>query len=159
MRGFLKLAWQRAAPHLDWALRVKWRYLFPAFLLSLYLAMVAVDRITRINLMSGVYDSESDSIDIAIFDAEFAAAELFVLTSLGLGLTHLKWVRYLGIGVLALAALESFVAACYWTIPNHWWIVAAHVPEFLMCSYFLVRACLQRRGARNNSICLQKKPI
>ena len=149
MRGFLKLAWQRAAPHLDWALRVKWSYLFPAFLLSLYLAMEAVDRITRINLMSGVYDSESDSIDIAIFGAEFAAVELFVLTSLGLGLVHLKWVRYLGIGVLALAALRSFVTACYWTTPNHWWIVAAHVPEFLMCSYFLVRAFFLRQNARH----------
>jgi hypothetical protein len=51
---FLKLAWRRAAPPLEWAMRVKSRYLFPAFLLSLYLAMAAVDRITRINLMSGV---------------------------------------------------------------------------------------------------------
>jgi len=146
---FLKLAWRRAAPPLEWALRIKWRYLFPAFLLSLYLAMDAVDRITRINLMSGVYDSESDSIDIAIFGAEFAAVELFVLTSLGLGLAHLKWVRYLGIGVLALAALRSFGAACYWTIPNHWWIVAAHVPEFLMCSYFFARAFFVWRDVRH----------
>jgi len=146
---FLKLAWRRAAPPLEWALRIKWRYLFPAFLLSLYLAMDAVDRITRINLMSGVYDSESDSIDIAIFGAEFAAVELFVLTSLGLGLAHLKWVRYLGIGVLALAALQSFVVACRWTLPNHWWIVAAHVPEFLMCSYFFARALFLRRNVRH----------
>jgi len=146
---FLKLAWQRAALPLDWALRIKWRYLLPAFVFSLYLAMEAVDRITRINLMSGVYDSESDSIDIAIFGAEFAAVELFVLTSLGLGLAHLKWVRYLGIGVLALAALRSFGAACYWTTPNHWWIVAAHVPEFLMCSYFFARAFSVRRNVRH----------
>jgi hypothetical protein len=146
---FLKLAWRRAAPPLEWALRIKWRYLFPAFLLSLYLAMEAVDRITRINLMSGVYDSESDSIDIAIFGAEFAAVELFVLTSLGLGLAHLKWVRYLGIGVLALAALRSFGAACYWTRPDHWWIVAAHVPEFLMCSYFFARAFFVWRDVRH----------
>ena len=149
MAEFLKLAWRRAAPPLEWALRIKWRYLLPAFVFSLYLAMDAVDRITRINLMSGVYPSDADSIDIAIFGAEFAAVELFVLTSLGLGLVHLKWVRYLGIGVLALAALRSFVTACYWTTPNHWWIVAAHVPEFLMCSYFLVRAFFVRRNARH----------
>jgi len=146
---FLKLAWQLAAPTIDWALRVKWRYLFPAFVLSLYLAMDAVDWITRIKLMSGVYPSDADSIDIAIFGAEFAAVELFILTSLGLGLAHLKWVRYIGIGVLALAALRSFVAACRWTLPNHWWIVAAHVPEFLMCSYFLVRAFFLRRNDRH----------
>jgi hypothetical protein len=82
---FLKLAWRRAAPHLEWALRIKWRYLFPAFSLSLYLAMVAVDRITRINLMSGVCDSESDSIDIAIFGLESILAEPFSLTVLGIG--------------------------------------------------------------------------
>ena len=142
MAEFLKLAWRRVAPPLEWALRIKWRYPLPAFVFSLYLAMEAVDRITRINLMSGVYDSESDSIDIAIFGAEFAAVELFILTSLGLGLAHLKWVRYLGTGVLALAALRSFGAACYWTRPDHWWIVAARIPEFLMCSYFFARACL-----------------
>ena len=149
MAEFLKLAWRRAAPPLEWALRINWRYLFPAFLLSLYLAMEAVDRITRINLMSGLYNSESDSIDIAIFGAEFAAVELFVLTFLGLGLAHLKWVRYLGKGVLALAALRSFGAACYWTRPDHWWIVAAHVPEFLMCSYFFARAFFLRQNARH----------
>jgi hypothetical protein len=99
--------------------------------------MVGVDRITRITLMNGVYDSELDSIDIAIFGSEFAAAELFGLTSFCLGFAYLKWVGNLGIDVLTLAALRSFVAAFYWTRPDHGWIVAAPVLAFLMCGYWL----------------------
>ena len=149
MAEFLKLAWQRAALPIKWALRIKWRYLFPAFLLSLYLAMVAVERIIRINLMSGVYNSEADSIYIPIFGSEVMVAQLFVLTLIGLGLAHLKWVRYLGIGLLFLPAMWSFDAACYWTGPDHRWILAAHVPAFFMWSYFFVRAFFVRRNVRH----------
>ena len=85
MRYFFKVASRLAVPQLESALQLNWRYPFPPFLLRLYPAMAAVDRITRINLMSGICDSESDSIDIATFGLDSILAEPFSLTVVGIG--------------------------------------------------------------------------
>lgn len=89
MRDFLKLARKKAAPPLECAARIKWRYLLPTFLLSLYLAIVVV-RITRVNLMSCADDLETDSIDVAIFGLEPILPESFTLTVRGFGFARIQ---------------------------------------------------------------------
>ena len=119
-------------------------------MLLLFLSMVLINFVTRNvlynNQIKEIYPINGDSISIPIYTTFIATLVIFFLSSVGLMLSSIKWVSWIGIA-MTLTAVIFVLGSCFeWSSEHHWWIAISHSIAILICTnIFFVSIKLRSR--------------